>query len=178
MYNSGMTKKRKSGRKPKSESDNTRQALSMSPTMVFAWKNDLNTNVTVAYQRNTNDTRGSKSETTNLSVNLDFRKQFRGGAGFRLPIPFFRKQVQWSSTLDANMSISYSQTGGKRYLEGSDFSEPIPRSTNFRIAPTVRYNFTQALSGSMFTDFGRSYNQATDQTVTTLRLGVNVVFTF
>jgi hypothetical protein len=30
----------------------------------------------------------------------------------------------------------------------------------------------------MFIDFARSFNEATDQTVTTLRLGVNVVFTF
>jgi len=160
------------------EPDNIRENMSMSPSMVFSWKNELNTNISVSYQKSTSDTRGSKSETTNLSVNLDFRKTFRGGAGFRLPIPFFRKQVQWSSQLDANMAVSYSQNGGKRFLEGSEFFEPIPKTTNFRVAPTVRYNFTQALNGSMFVDFARNFNQATDQTVTSLRLGVNVVFTF
>jgi hypothetical protein len=160
------------------EPDNTRTTLQLSPALVFGWKNGINSNLSVSYNKNTSDTRGSVSETTSLGVALDFRKQFAGGSGFRIPIPFITKRVQWKSQLDANLTIAYNRAGGKRYTEGSDFFEPIPRTTSFRVSPAASYNFTQALSGRMFVNVARSYREATDQTTTSVELGVSAIFTF
>ncbi len=156
----------------------SRRDFSITPALQFSFKNEINSNLSVSYAKNTTNTRGSSSENTNLSVSLDFRKIFRGGAGFRIPLPFLNKRVDWSSQLETNLSLAYSQTGGKRFVTGSVFFEPIPQTTSLRISPAMTYNFTDALSGRMFIDYARQYNEATDQTITTLRLGVNAVFTF
>ncbi len=155
-----------------------RDNFNFAPALVLTWKNDVASNISVSYQKSLSDTRGSKSETTNFRTTVDFRKQFRGGSGFRLPIPFLRKQVRWSGRLDANLALAYSRTGGRRFVTGTDFSEPIPRSTSLRISPTVTYSFTQALTGRAFIDYGRQFNEATNQTTTTIRVGVNAIFTF
>ncbi len=155
-----------------------RDNLNLTPSLVLTWKNDVASNITVTYQKNTSDTRGSKSETSNFRATVDLRKQFQGGSGFRLPIPFLRKQIRWSGRLDANLQLAYSRTGGRRFVAGTDFSEPIPKSTSLRVSPTVTYSFTQALTGRAFIDFGRQFNEATNQTTTTVRVGVNAIFQF
>jgi hypothetical protein len=150
----------------------------MSPSLLFTWKNDIKSTLGVAYNRNTSETRGSKTETTSLSVNLDFTKTFIGGAGFKIPIPFFSKEVKWKSKLDTSLKLAYSRTGGKRFLEGTDFSTPIPSTSSLRVSPTVAYQFSETLSGRAFVDYSRGYNESNDQTITTLRIGVTAVFTF
>ena len=139
--------------------DNTRESLSLSPSLLFTWKNDIKSTLGVSYSKNTSDTRGSKTEQTNMSVNLDFKKTFIGGAGFKIPIPFFTKEVKWKSKLDTNLSIAYSRTGGKRFAQGSDLSQPIPSTSNIRVSPTVAYQFSESLSGRAFIDYGRSYTE-------------------
>jgi hypothetical protein len=156
----------------------TRETLTVSPSLLFTWKNQIKSTLGVSYNKNTSDTRGSKTETTSSSVSLDFKKSFRGGAGFKLPIPFFRKEVKWKSSLDTSLNIAYARTGGKRFNEGSDFSQPIPSTSSIRVSPNMTYRFSDTLSGSAFIDFGRNYNEATDQTITTVRVGVTAVFTF
>gem|GEM_PF-1022864 len=156
----------------------TRENLQISPAMVLTWKNQMNSNLSVSYNKSTSDTRGAKSETTALGVTLDFRKQFRGGSGFKLPIPLFRKKIHWTGQLDANLSLAYTRTGGKRFAEGTPFSEPIPKTTSLRVSPTLSYNFSQALTGRAFIDYGRAFNETSNQTTTTVRVGVNAIFSF
>jgi cell surface protein SprA len=169
--------KQESGRKGK-DPDNIRETLTLSPSLLFTWKNETKSTLGVSYNRVTTDTRGSISENTTLSINLDFRKSFRGGAGFKLPIPLFRKEVKWKSTLDTNLGLAYSRTGGERRVAGTDIAQPIAGTTSIRVSPNVAYTFSQALSGRAFVDYSRSYNEARDQTTTTVRIGVTAVFTF
>jgi hypothetical protein len=166
-----------SGRKGE-EPDNIRETLTLSPSLLFTWKNETKSTLGVSYNKVTTDQRGSISENTTLSVNLDFRKSFRGGAGFKLPIPLFRKEVKWKSTLDTNLSIAYSRSGGERRVAGTPISQPIAGTTSLRVSPNVAYTFSQSLSGRAFVDYSRSYNEARDQTTTTVRVGVTAVFTF
>jgi hypothetical protein len=169
--------KQESGRRDE-DPENIRTQLTFSPSLLFTWKNDIKSNLGVSYNKNTSDTRGSKTEQTSISINLDFKKSFIGGAGFKIPIPFFTKQVKWKSKLDTNLSMAYSRTSGKRFTEGSDLSSPIPSTSSIRVSPTVAYTFSDNLSGRAFIDYNRSYTETTDQTITTVRVGVTAVFTF
>ena len=42
----------------------------------------------------------------------------------------------------------------------------------------MTYNFSQALNGRLFIDYGRTYTELTGQTITTVRVGISAVFTF
>jgi len=170
--------KQESGRPESKTPDSIREALTMSPSLQFTWKNDIRSTLGVAWNKNTTETRGAKSETTNLSVNLDFKKVFSGGSGFKLPIPLFRKELKWKSQLDTALSLAYTRTGGKRFVGVGVEPVPIPSNTSIRVSPNVGYHFSQALSGRAFVDYGRSHNEATNQTITTVRIGVTAVFTF
>lgn len=158
--------------------DISRENLAISPALLFTFKNEINSTLTGSYNRSTSDQRGSKTETSSMSVTLDLKKDFRGGSGLKLPIPFFRKEIKWRSTLNTNLSITYSRTGGKKFLPGSTVYEPIPITTSLSVSPNLTYNFSSALNGRFFVDYARSYAQATDQTITSLTIGISAALTF
>jgi hypothetical protein len=158
--------------------DQHKESLAISPSMTFTFKNEINSTLSMSYNKSTSDSRGSVTETGNMTIALDLKKDFRGGAGFKLPIPFLSREVKWKSTLNTNMNISYNRAGGKRYQAGSELFQPIPLTTSLRISPSMTYNFSRALNGRFFVEYGRSYAEATDQTVTTLRIGISAVLTF
>ncbi|MCK5619549.1 MAG: hypothetical protein KAJ17_09115, partial [Candidatus Krumholzibacteria bacterium] len=158
--------------------DSRRENVTISPSMAFTFKNQIRSTLSMAYNKNLSDNRGSISETNNLSVTLDLKKDFRGGSGFRLPIPFLSKKIKWTSTLNSNLNITYTRAGGKRYQIGDEIFQPIPKTTSLSISPNLTYNFSRALNGRFFVDYGRSYAEATDQTTTTLRIGVSAVLNF
>jgi hypothetical protein len=128
----------------------------------------------VAIAENSSETRGSRSTTNNLSVNLDLKKNFRAGGGFN----FFGKEVKWTNELESNLAISYTKSSGERFLPGANIAEPIPATTNIRVAPNVRYFFNRNVNGSAFIDYTRSYAEALGQTITTLRLGITALINF
>lgn len=158
--------------------DTSKETLAISPALLFTFKNEINSTLSASYNRSSSDQRGNKTETSNMAVTLDLKKDFRGGSGLKLPIPFFRKEIKWQSTLNTNLSITYSRTGGKKFLPGSTEYAPIPITTSLRISPNLTYNFSRALNGRFFIDYARSYAQATDQTITTLMIGISAVLTF
>ena len=158
--------------------DSRRENVTISPSMAFTFKNQIKSTLSMAYNKNLSDNRGSISETNNLSVTLDLKKDFRGGSGFRLPIPFLSKKIKWTSTLNSNLNISYTRAGGKRYQIGDEIFQPIPKTTSLSISPNLTYNFSRALNGRFFIDYGRTYAEASDQTTTTLRIGVSAVLNF
>jgi hypothetical protein len=147
--------------------------FSLSPALDMTWKNELQTTLSVAYSSNSNDTRGSTSKTTSTGVTVDFKRDFRGGGGIGL----FGRKMSWNNNLETNLSFSYSRTGGERSVLGG-VSEPIPESTSFRVFPQVRYTFSKNVNGSAFIDYARVFTEATDQTTTTVRVGVTAVITF
>ena len=152
--------------------------MTLSQSMAFTFKNQIKSTLSMAYNKNLTDNRGSISETSNLSVTLDLKKDFRGGSGFRLPIPFLSKKIKWTSTLNSNLNITYTRAGGKRYQIGDEIFQPIPKTTSLSISPNLTYNFSRALNGRFFIDYGRSYAEASEQTTTTLRIGVSAVLNF
>jgi hypothetical protein len=158
--------------------DSHRESLTISPSMAFTFKNEITSTLSMSYSKNTSDNRGSITETSNMSITLDLKKNFTGGSGFKLPIPFLAKKIKWSSTLNSNLNISYARSGGKRYQTGEEIFQPIPRTSSLRVSPNLTYNFSRALNGRFFVDYGRTYAEASDQTTTTLRIGVSAVLTF
>jgi hypothetical protein len=109
---------------------------------------------------------------------VDFKKDFRGGSGFKLPIPFLSKEIKWTSTLNTNLSITYTRASGKRYEEGSEIFQPIPLTTSLKISPSATYNFSRAINGRIFIDYGRAYAESSNQTTTSLRIGISAALTF
>ena len=82
------------------------------------------------------------------------------------------------SKLDSSVNMSYSQRGGKRGTGSLDVFEPIPGTNSLRIAPRLTYNFSRALNGAFFIDYSRTFSEATNQTTTLVRVGLNATFTF
>lgn len=162
----------------KGEVDTKRESVAITPSMTFTFKNEINSTLSASYNKSLSNNRGSVTENTGFTIGLDLKKDIRGGAGFKLPIPFLRREIKWKSTLNTNLNITYSRSGGKRYEEGSELFQPIPMTTELRISPSMTYNFTRALNGRLFAQYGRTYSQSTDQTITTLRLGISAVLTF
>jgi hypothetical protein len=157
--------------------DNVDKGRTISPALVFTWKNGLSTNVNVNLQKNTSEVRGSYNETTSMGINMEMKYAFAAGKALKIPLPFLRNKTLRSS-LNTSMAVGYTRSGGKRSAFGGATLLEVPKRTTFRIAPRATYNFTSALNGGLFVDFQRSFSEATNQTVTTTRVGLDATFTF
>jgi len=157
--------------------DQTTEDRQINPAMVFAWKNGLSSSLSGTLSRNLSDTRGSVTQTNNVTIGLDMKYSFSAGKALKLPIPGLRNKIL-KSKLDTSMNISYSKRSGKRSTGSLAFFEPIPGTNQFRVSPRLTYNFTRALNGSFFIDYSRSFSEATNQTTTLVRVGLNATFTF
>jgi hypothetical protein len=109
---------------------------------------------------------------------MDLKKSFSGAQGFRIPIPFFSKRFKFKSRLDSSLNMNYSMTRGKRFMPNSDQFDELPGTSALRVSPRLTYNFSSSVNGSLFIDYSRSYSDATGQTVTTVRVGINAILTF
>jgi hypothetical protein len=167
---------RESGRG--STTDNTNSTIQISPSLVAKWKNGMNTTLTVARNKKVNESHGSKTELTSFSTSMELKYSFTGGQGFRLPLPFLSKKFKFKSTLDTTLSISYSRTGGQRKNALLSIPEPIPGTNSLKVSPRLTYNFSRTLNGSFFVDYTRTYSEASNQTTTLVRVGINAIFTF
>jgi hypothetical protein len=147
--------------------------FSLTPAVDMTWKNQLQTTLSVAYSANSNDTRGSTSKTNNTGISLDFKRDFKSGGGIGL----FGKKMSWDNNLETSLSIAYTRSGGERGVLGG-IVEPIPSSNSWRVSPQMRYTFSKNINGSAFIDYSRSFTESTEQTTTTLRVGVTAVVTF
>lgn len=151
------------------------QTRTITPAMVFVWKNNMTSNLSINHSRNVTESQGSTNETTSLGVNADLKYSF--DAGRKLRIPFFADKVL-QSKLDTNLSMGYTRRSGKRSTGSTGFFVPIPKTTTIFVSPRVNYSFTRALNGSFFINYSRIFNEATAQTTTILRIGVDAIFTF
>ena len=151
----------------------TNDTFAMSPAIDMTWKNELQTTLSVSYSTTTNETKGAKTFNSTSGASLDFKREFRGGGGIGL----FGKKMSWNNNLETTLSLAYTRTSGERTILGG-VAEPIPQSTSFRIFPQARYTFSKNINGSAFIDYSRQYTQATEQTTTTVRVGVTAVVTF
>jgi hypothetical protein len=152
----------------------TTESFTLTPALVMLWKNQLNSSLNVSYTENTNDTRGSRSVTNNISFGVELKKNFRGGGGIKL----FGKGIDWTNELEATLLMAYARSGGERFQQGSTLSQPIPGRTALSIDPVVRYTFSRNINGSAFIGYGRTFLETTGQTTTTMRLGVSAVINF
>ncbi len=150
------------------------ETSTMSPSLLFTWKNDLTSTLGVARSQNSSETRGSKTVTNSFSVTLDLRKNFRAGGSIGL----FGKDISFKNQLESTLNISYSKSGGERFTPGATDGTPIPATTNIRVGPRVTYTFNTNINGSAFIDYTRAYAEAQDQTITTLRLGISAIINF
>jgi hypothetical protein len=145
--------------------------------MHFGWKNNIQSSLGVQYTNDLSDTRGSVNETTNLNVSVDMKYTFEPGKSVKIPLPFLRNKTL-KSRLDTSIGAGYTRTGGKRSGEKPGFFIPLPGNSTFRLSPRLTYNFTRALNGSLFINYSRSHSDATNQTTTTVQVGITAVFTF
>jgi hypothetical protein len=150
------------------------ETFTLSPSLLFTWKNELTSTLGIAKSENSSETRGSKSVTNSFSVTLDLRKNFRAGGG----IGFFGKQINFKNQLESTLTIAYSKSSGERFNPGSTQGTPIPASTNIRVGPRVTYTFNSNINGSAFIDYSRAYAEALDQTITTVRVGISAIINF
>jgi hypothetical protein len=155
-----------------------RESFFVTPTLTFGFKNEINSTLGISYRMDKTDNRGNIVENNNWSVALDLKKAFKGGSGFRLPIPFLSKKIKWTSALNSNLTMSYARSSGKRYETGSELYNPIPMTSTLKVSPSFTYNFSRALNGRFFIDYVRAYAQASNQTTTTLRVGISAALTF
>jgi hypothetical protein len=152
----------------------TNETFALSPALDMTFKNELQTTLSVSYSSATNSiANGGSTFNSTSGGSIDFRKEFRGGGGFKL----FGKGMSWNNNLETTLSIAYSRTSGERTLEGG-ITEPIPASTSLRVYPSARYTFSKSINGTAFIDYSRSFTEATEQTTTTVRVGVTAVVTF
>jgi hypothetical protein len=153
--------------------------LSITPSLSTSWSNGINSTASVLITKQTTDSHGSKNENSQLSVTLDIKKSFTGGEkGFRIPLPFVSKRIKFRSKLDSSLGITYSRRGGKRFLPGSDQPDELPKTTLIKVSPRLTYNFSSSLNGSFFADYSRGYSDASNQTTTTVRIGITTILTF
>ncbi|HEX5133096.1 MAG TPA: cell surface protein SprA [Candidatus Krumholzibacteria bacterium] len=150
------------------------ETFTLSPALQFLWNNELTSTLNLAMSENSNETRGSKTTTRSLAVNLDLRKNFKAGGGFG----FFGKQVKWTNELESTLAMSYMKSSGERMPLGSSVPEPTPGNSSIHVSPQVRYFFSRNINGSAFIDYNRSYAEALGQTTTTVRLGITALVNF
>ncbi|UCG53134.1 MAG: cell surface protein SprA [Candidatus Latescibacterota bacterium] len=153
------------------------ETTALSPSMLFSWKNKMQSNLGVQYTKDVTDTRGSINETTNLSVTADLKYTFEPGKSMKIPLPFLRNKTL-KSRLDTSVGAGYSRMGGRRSGGKPGFFISLPGTSTFRLSPRLTYNFTRALNGSLFINYSRSHSDATNQTTTVVQVGITAVFTF
>ncbi len=154
-----------------------RENTNLTPSLVFQWKNTMQSAVGVQYGKELNDTRGSVTENSNLSVSLDLKYSFTPGKALRVPLPFLKNRTL-KSRLDTSLNTAYARTGGRRSADAPGRFVSVPGTTSIKFSPRVAYNFSTALNGSFFIDFSRTHSDASDQTTTIVRVGLTATFTF
>jgi hypothetical protein len=152
------------------------ETTNLTPSVVFQWKNTVQSAIGVQYGKELSDTRGAVTEGTNLSVSLDMKYAFTPGKAFSLPLPFLKNRML-KSRLDTNLNASYAKSGG-RSSAGEGRFIPTPGTTTIKVSPRVAYNFTTALNGAFFIDYSRMHTDVSGQTTTTVRVGLTATFTF
>ncbi len=171
-YNRQIRESGKAGEK-QSESE----ATNITPTMIFRWKNGMQSSLGVQYAKDVTDTRGAINENTNLSVNMDLKYTFEPGKSMKIPLPFLRNKAL-KSRLDTSVSAGYNKTGGRRSSDKPGFFVSLPGTSTIRVGPRLTYNFTRALNGSLFVNYSRTHSDASNQTTTIVQIGITAVFTF
>lgn len=165
-----------SGRSGTTDSESS--SSQMSPAFVAKWKNGLNSTVSFARSKRINDTRGSKTELTGMTVAMDLKYSFAPGKGMRIPLPFLSGKLNFKSNLDTSLNMSYSRNSGQRFSSLSPLPEDLPGTNVLRVSPRMTYNFSRTLNGAFFIDYSRSYSDASNQTTTVVRVGITAIFTF
>ncbi|HEU4364648.1 MAG TPA: hypothetical protein VFT13_04210, partial [Candidatus Krumholzibacteria bacterium] len=150
------------------------ETFTLTPSLNFTWKNELTSTLNVSMSENSSNTRGSKSVTNSFSVTLDLRKNFRAGGGFS----FFGKDVSFKNQMETTLQVAYSKSGGERFTPGGNTGIPIPSTSTIRVGPRATYTFNSNVNGSGFIDYSRTYTEASNQTISTFRLGVTAVINF
>jgi hypothetical protein len=150
----------------------------MTPALVANWRNGINSTLSYSHDSRVNATHGSKTELTSMNVSIDLKYTFAPGKGLRIPLPFMSKQWKFKSTLDTAVDMSYARNSGLRYSSLYPMPEKLPGTNTLRVSPRMTYNFSRTLNGSLFVDYSRMYSEATNQTTTTVRVGVTAIFTF
>ncbi len=171
-YNKSTQKSGRSG-----FTDVSKETMNLTPSIVFVWKNEIQSSVGVQYAKDKTDSRGSINENSNLGVNLDLKYSFTPGNAIKIPLPFLRNKTL-KSRLDTSMSAGYTRQGGRRSSGEPGRFVSVPGQSTIRFSPRVAYNFTAALNGSFFIDYSRTHADASDQTTTIVRLGLTATFTF
>jgi hypothetical protein len=154
-----------------------RKVKQITPSIVFTWKNRVTTSLNTSFTTNSSETRGSINETSVKSVSVDVKYSFEAGKAIKLPLPFLRNK-KLKGKLDTTMNVGYNTSAGKRSVPGSAFFEPLPGTNSLRVSPRATYSFSRAMNGSLFIDYSRAFSEATNQTTTTIRVGLTAIFAF
>ncbi len=156
--------------------DNKTEQTTIGPAFSLVWKKyEVSSNFSVGYSKDRSEQPNNESNRQNLTVDADFRKAFRGGSGIKIPIPGLG-DIKWDSTLDSTLRLRYRRTSGTRVTNLVETE--IPETTSLQVSPEASYNFSQTINGRLFVDYTRAYSAQSDQTTTTVRVGISAVVRF
>jgi len=153
---------------------NPSTTTTISPRWSFTFHSGLNATLTTTIGNDHAENNGVITDNKKLRFGLQVRHQFKA-QGFLAKIGLYKPGSNPSINMDVD--VSYSQDSSERINPGSLTSTPTG-TTRYGLNPRFSYQVTRNLSGALTFSFNRSKDLATNQTSTSLGLGVEATFVF
>ena len=151
------------------------EAMNFNANWNGQWKGGLTTTLTATQNSSQENSPGQRREGTRRQVqgNLRFRVAPEGG----LKLPLFG---MLKTGMDVLINGSYSADSGKLFNDPNNPERFIQERETHTIGFGVNSNYTlsRSINGGLELGYNRSRNDRHNQTITTLRLGVNLTFQF
>ncbi len=155
-------------------SHNPKVTITHNPRLSMTLKNGLVTTLTCNIGSDTKNSNGVLTETKNLRVSIQVRHQFKAQA-FLAKVGLYRPGS--NPTISMDVDLSFQNDKIQRTNPGGDASAPTGQQ-RIGFNPRFSYQISRSLSGSLRFMFSRNKNIATDQTTTSLGLGLEATFVF
>jgi len=153
---------------------NPSTTTTFSPRWSVTFHSGLNATLTTTIGSNYALANGVTTENSKMRIGLQVRHQFKAQA-FLAKMGLYKPGSNPSINMDVD--ISFSKDRSERFNPGSLLSTPTG-TTRFGVNPRFSYQVTRNLSGALTFTFSRNKDLASNQTTTSLGLGVEATFVF
>jgi len=155
-------------------SHNPRTNLTINPRWTITLHSGMSVTATYTWADDESISNGVVSTNKKSRIGLQLRHQFQAQS-FLAKIGLYRPGSNPAVNMD--VEVSYDNNRAERLNPGGTPSTPTGQ-TRINVNPRFSYQVTRNLSGALRFIFSRAKNLATDQTTTTLGLGVEATFVF
>ncbi len=145
-----------------------------SPRWTMTFHSGLTATLTANVSNSEAIANGSITTNSKQRYGLQMRHQFEA-AGFLSKLGLYRPGS--SQNLNMDVDLSYQTDRSERETPGRPATAPTG-TNRISVNPRFSYQITRNLSGSLRFIYGRTRNIATNQTTTSLGLGVEAIFVF